>query len=254
MDGPLVGACGAQTVVGQVDAFADTHAGVAEQEEDISAEIVAAHELLLEELILLGGERSWQSVGRAGNIPAQQQVGQFREMVGASQLMEDGAQSEEPADAGGRGQRRILGAQVRHPSKDMRIAAQLFETGNCRVLRAEIDEEAAHHDDEALTGPYVLDRMLYWDLVLNFHRESTTVVTVESTMQHPEDKYGDHERLPQFKVDAGGNSKCQVSIALPLSFNKYQDATTLGDYSLHVHIAGIGVEPLSKTYDFRVTP
>ena len=28
MDRPLVGACGAQAVIGQVDAFADTHAGV----------------------------------------------------------------------------------------------------------------------------------------------------------------------------------------------------------------------------------
>jgi hypothetical protein len=117
MDGPLVGACGAQAVVGEVDAFADTHASVAEQQEYISAEIVAAHELLLEELILLGGERSWQSVGRARNILAQQQVGQFREMVGTSQLMEDAAQNEEPADAGCHGQRRILGVQVRHPSE-----------------------------------------------------------------------------------------------------------------------------------------
>ena len=137
MDGPLVGRRGAQTVIGEVDAFADTHAGVAEQQEDISAEIVAAHELLLEELILLGGERSWQSVGRARNILAQQQVGQFSEMAGASQLMEDGAQSEEPSDAGCRGQRRILGAQVRHPSEEMRIAAQLFETvtSGCSVPR-----------------------------------------------------------------------------------------------------------------------
>jgi hypothetical protein len=38
-------------------------------------------------------------------------------MVGTSQLMEDAAQSEEPADAGYRGRRRILGAQVRHPSE-----------------------------------------------------------------------------------------------------------------------------------------
>jgi hypothetical protein len=60
--------------------------------------------------------------------------------------MEDGAQSEEPADAGGRGQRRILGAKVRHPSEDVRLTAQLFETINCQVFRAEIDEEAAHHD------------------------------------------------------------------------------------------------------------
>src|SRR5258706_4923739 len=67
-------------------------------------------------------------------------------MAGASQLMEDGAQREKPSDAGCRGQRRILGAQVRHPSEDMRIAAQLFETSNLRVFPSEIDEEAAHHD------------------------------------------------------------------------------------------------------------
>ena len=146
MDGPLVGACGAQAVIGQVDAFADTHAGGAEQEEDISAKIVATHELLLEELILLGGERPWQSVRRAWNILAQQQVSQFREMAGASQFMEDGAQSKEASDAGCRDQRRSLAAQVRHPSEDMRIAVQLFEMSNLRIFCAEIDKEAAHHD------------------------------------------------------------------------------------------------------------
>jgi len=144
MDGPLVRPRGAQTVIRQVDALADAHARRAEQEEDISAEIVAAHELLLEELILLGGERSWQSVRRARDILAQQQVGQFSEMAGASQLMEDGAQREEPADAGCRCQRRILGAQVRHPSQDVRIALQLLDASDLRILGAQIDEEVAH--------------------------------------------------------------------------------------------------------------
>ena len=113
MNRPLVWPCGAQAVIGEVDAFADTHAGVAEQQEDISAKIVAAHELLLQELILLGGERSWQSLGRARNILAQQQVSQFSEMAGASQFMEDGAQSKEASDAGCRGQRRSLRTQMR---------------------------------------------------------------------------------------------------------------------------------------------
>ena len=117
MNGPLVWSRGAQAVIRKIDAFADTHAGVAEQQEDISAEIVAAEELLLQELILLGGERSWQSMGRARNILAQQQVGQFSEMAGASQLMEDGAQSEEPADAGCRGQGRSLRTQMRTSSR-----------------------------------------------------------------------------------------------------------------------------------------
>ena len=42
MDSPLIRTGGAQAVIGQVDAFADAHAGVAEQQEDISAQIVAA--------------------------------------------------------------------------------------------------------------------------------------------------------------------------------------------------------------------
>ena len=84
-------------------------------------------------------------MGRARNILAQQQVGQFREMAGASQLLEDGAQSEEPADVGRGGQGRILGAQVCHPSENMGIAAQLVERSNLRDIRAEIDEEVAHH-------------------------------------------------------------------------------------------------------------
>ncbi len=146
MNRPLFRPRTAQTVIRQVGAFADAHAGRAEQEEDISAEIVAAHELLLEELILFGSERPWQSVGRARDIFAQQQVGQFSEMAGASQLMEDGAQREKPSDAGCRGQGRILGAQVRHPSEDMRIAVQLFETSNLRIFRAQINEEATHYD------------------------------------------------------------------------------------------------------------
>ena len=78
MNGPLTGPRGAQTVIGEVGAFADAHAGVAEQQEDVSAQIVAAQELLFEELILLGGERSRQGVGRARDIFALQQVSQFR--------------------------------------------------------------------------------------------------------------------------------------------------------------------------------
>lgn len=86
MNRPLTRAGGTQAVVGQVGAFTDAHAGVTEQEEDISAQIVAAQELLLEELILLGGERPWQSVGRARDILAQQQVSELGEMAGAGQF------------------------------------------------------------------------------------------------------------------------------------------------------------------------
>src|ERR1035437_3697337 len=48
MNGPLIRACRAQAIEGQICALADAHAGAAEQQEDVSAQIVAAQELLFE--------------------------------------------------------------------------------------------------------------------------------------------------------------------------------------------------------------
>ena len=62
MDGPLIRADGAKAIEGQVCTLADTHAGVAEQQKDISPQIVAAEKLLLQELVLLCSERSWQTL------------------------------------------------------------------------------------------------------------------------------------------------------------------------------------------------
>ncbi len=113
MNGPLFWSRGAQAVIREIDAFTDTHAGRAEQQEDISAEIVAAHELLLQELILLGGEGGrGGSMGRARNAPRAAASGPVQRdgWCRANTLMEDGAQSEEPADTGCRG----LGAESAH--------------------------------------------------------------------------------------------------------------------------------------------
>jgi len=50
---PLIGAGSVETIEGKVGRFADAHAGVTKQQEDVGAEIVAAQQFLLEELILL---------------------------------------------------------------------------------------------------------------------------------------------------------------------------------------------------------
>jgi integrase len=62
------------------------------------------------------------------------------------QLVQDGAQSDEAPYGGCRSQRPSLCAHARHPSKALRIAAQLFEADNATVFGAEIDKEAAHRD------------------------------------------------------------------------------------------------------------
>ena len=84
-------------------------------------------ELLLQELILLCGERAWKSLREARNVLAADQMGEFRKLFGPSQFVEDGAQSDEQVDIGCGRERRRLRAQAGHPAEDVGITAQLVE-------------------------------------------------------------------------------------------------------------------------------
>ena len=53
VDGPLLGAERAQTIEGEIDAFADAHAGVTQKQQGIRKQVVAAPQFLLDQLILL---------------------------------------------------------------------------------------------------------------------------------------------------------------------------------------------------------
>jgi hypothetical protein len=50
---PVIGADIAKAVIGEIDTFTNAHAGMAQQQEDVGRQIVAAEQLLLDELILL---------------------------------------------------------------------------------------------------------------------------------------------------------------------------------------------------------
>ena len=81
MNRPLIRAGGAEAVEGQIGTLADAHAGVANQQKGIATQIIAAEELLLQELILLCGERTWQSLREARNVLAADQMSEFRKLV-----------------------------------------------------------------------------------------------------------------------------------------------------------------------------
>ena len=108
VDRPLVRAYGVQAVIREVNTLADAHAGMAQQQEDICGKIVAAHQLLLQELILLCGKRTRQALRCARNIFAPYHVSKFSKLVRPGQLVQDGAQSDQASDAGCRSQRRSL--------------------------------------------------------------------------------------------------------------------------------------------------
>ena len=144
MNGPLIWAGGAEAIVGQIGALADAHAGMTDQQKCVTAEIIPAEELLVEELILLRGEGAWQSFGESRNVLAANQMGEFRNRLGPSQLLEDGSQMNEQVDAGCGGQRRRLRAQARHPAEDVWIATQLIERAYLGMSGAEVSQELAN--------------------------------------------------------------------------------------------------------------
>ena len=48
MNRPMIRAAGVETIEGKIGGLTDAHAGVAEQQENISAQIIAAAQFLLE--------------------------------------------------------------------------------------------------------------------------------------------------------------------------------------------------------------
>jgi hypothetical protein len=118
---------------------------------------------------------------------------------------------------------------------------------------ADLPNQPSGIGDE-LMGPFEPTRSLFWDLSLNFHQETNTILTVEATVQHPETEAGDHDNLPGFRIDTGGNSKCEITAPLFLEFTKISKSDGPGDYSLNVHITGLGIEPVSAIYNFTIIP
>jgi hypothetical protein len=123
MNGPLIRASRAEAIAGQIGTFTDAHAGVSNQQKGIAAQIVAAEEFLLQEFILLCREWAWKSLREARNVLTADQMGEFRKLLGPSQLIEDAAQSEEMVAIGRSHERRHLRVQAGHPAEDMGLTA-----------------------------------------------------------------------------------------------------------------------------------
>jgi len=104
----LIRTCGTDTIACQIGTFTDAHAGVTNQQKSITAQIVAAEEFLLQELILLCRERAWQPSRATWNVLATDQMRELGKLLCPSQLIEDAAQMDEKVDTGSCGQWRCL--------------------------------------------------------------------------------------------------------------------------------------------------
>ena len=125
---------------------------MADQQKGVALPIITADELLLQKLILLGSERACQSLRTVRDVFATDEASELGKLFGPSQFGEQRAQSDEPQDIGGGGERRHLRAQMGHPAEQVGIAAQLLEGVHLGVGGAEIAEEVTHHPTVVTTA------------------------------------------------------------------------------------------------------
>ena len=70
-------------------------------------------------------------------------MGQCRELFGPRQVFEQAMQADDTIDQSDFCQRRGVRPQLRQPTEDMRIAAQLVEVSNLREVSAQVVQKAA---------------------------------------------------------------------------------------------------------------
>src|SRR5439155_13834859 len=82
MNRPLIRSGRAKAVGGQIGTLTDAHAGVANQQKDVAAQIIAQAEFLLQEFILFCREWAGKSLRETRNILAADQMSKFRKLFG----------------------------------------------------------------------------------------------------------------------------------------------------------------------------
>ncbi len=87
MKRPLSGREQAQAVKGEIDTLADADAGVADEQQRIAGDIVAAQEFLLDEPILFGSQRTRKPGRGLRNVIGMEQADQSGPFVEPGQLL-----------------------------------------------------------------------------------------------------------------------------------------------------------------------
>jgi hypothetical protein len=80
----------------------------------------------------------------ARDIISGQQMSQCRELLGPSQVFQQAVQADDATDKSDFSQRRGVGPQLRQPTEDMRISAQLFQVSNLWEVSAQVVQKAAY--------------------------------------------------------------------------------------------------------------
>jgi hypothetical protein len=112
----------AKPIPGKVDTFTDAHTSVAQQQEEVGRQIVAAEQLPMDGLILWRRQGTGKTLRRSRGILATDQMGQIGKLCGPGKFPQDAPQAHESRDVDRWRQR----TQVGEPAEDVRVATQLI--------------------------------------------------------------------------------------------------------------------------------
>jgi hypothetical protein len=98
VNGPTIRSDVAKAIPGKIYTFADAHTSVAQQQEDVGRQVVAAEQLLLDGLILLRRQGARQALRRPRRILTTDHMSQIGKLCGPGKFLQDAAQAHEPGD------------------------------------------------------------------------------------------------------------------------------------------------------------
>jgi hypothetical protein len=107
----------------------------------MGGEIIASAQFLLQELVLLEGERPGKIVGWWRKVLPPNEIGKKGVTVGG-QIVQQAPETNEMMDAGSVAEGRLLFAQAAEPAEEMGITAELRELANLGESSAEIGKES----------------------------------------------------------------------------------------------------------------
>jgi hypothetical protein len=119
-----------ETVQGEVDAFSETDSGETDKQQRVGVQVVSSPEFLLQQLIVLWGERSGKIMLPGRKIPGEDQS-RWQAMAVVGHFVKQAAELDQISPASGTGQRGIiLFAKPAEPTEQMGIATQLGEVAH----------------------------------------------------------------------------------------------------------------------------
>jgi hypothetical protein len=98
VDRPPVRADIVQAIIGKINTLPDAHSGVAQQQEHIGGQIIAAEQFLLNQLVLLGRQGAWQPLRSTRNVLATDQMGQVGDLRAPGNLFQHAAHKQQACD------------------------------------------------------------------------------------------------------------------------------------------------------------